>query len=139
MTARQRLDQRHGVEDDRSLGTIVSDLVSHSQELMRGELAFAKREMADNAKQYGGAAAMGAAAWPFVLSAVVLLGFALATGLNEWMDTWVAFLLAGVVYLAIAGGLALTAKARVKDANLAPTKAIDETKEDLSWIKAHSA
>jgi Flp pilus assembly protein TadG len=55
------------------------------------------------------------------------------------MDTWVAFLLAGVVYLAIAGGLALTAKARVKDANLAPTKAIDETKEDLSWIKAHSA
>lgn len=139
MTARQRLDQRHGIEDERSFGTVVSDLVSHSQELLRGELAFAKREMTENAKQYGGAAAMGAAAWPFVLSAVVLLGLALGTGLSEWMPTWLGFLIAAVVYLAIAGGLALAAKSRVKDANLAPKMAIEETKEDLSWIKAHSA
>ncbi len=138
-TARQRLDQRHGIEDERSFGQIVGDLVSHSQELMRGEIAFAKREVTDNAKQLGGAAAIGVAAWPFALSAVVLFGFALATGLAEVMPTWAAFLLAGVAFAAIAAALALVAKSRVKDAQLAPTKAIEDTKEDLSWIKAHSA
>ncbi len=138
-TDRARLDARHGFEDDRSFGTVVSDLVSHTQELLRGEIAFAKREMTDNAKQYGTAAGMGVAAWPFVLGGVVLFGFALATGLAEVMPTWLGFLIAGVVWLAIAGGLALAAKSRVKDAQLAPKNAIEETKEDLAWIKAHSA
>lgn len=138
-TSRQYLDERHGIEDDRSFGQVVGDLVSHSQELMRGEIAFAKREMADNAKQVGGAAAIGAGALPFALSAFTLLGIALGFGLAEVMRPWLAFLIAGVVYLAIAGALALVAKSRVKDAKLAPTKAIEDTKEDLTWIKAHSA
>jgi lipopolysaccharide export LptBFGC system permease protein LptF len=138
-TSRQYLDDRHGVEDDRSFGQIVGDLVSHSQELMRGEIAFAKREMAENAKQVGGAAAIGAIALPFALAAVTLLGIALGFGLAEVMRPWIAFLISGVVFLAIAGALALVAKSRAKDARLAPTKAINDTKEDLTWIKAHSA
>ena len=138
-TARQHLDERYGFEDDRSFGQVVGDLVSHTQELLRGEIAFAKREMTDNVKQVGSAAAIGVAAWPFVLAAVVLLGVALALGLAAAMPTWLGFLIAGVVFLAIAAAFALVAKSRVKDARLAPTKAIDETKEDLTWIKAHSA
>jgi len=138
-TARQRLDARHGIDDDRSFGQIVGDLMSHSQELLRGEIAFAKRELTDNAKQVGGAAAIGVAAWPFLLAAVVLLGIALGFGLAEALAPWLAFLIAGVAFLAIAAAFALVAKARVKDAQLAPTKAIDDTKEDLAWIKAHSA
>lgn len=136
-TSRQRLDQRHGIEDDRSIADIAGDLVSHTQELVRGELAFAKRELAENAKQVGGAAALGVGAWPFALSAVVLLGFALASGLATVLPGWAAFLIAGVVFAAIAAGLALVARSRVKDATLAPTKTIEDAKEDLTWIKAH--
>lgn len=136
-TERQRLDDQYGFEDDRSLGTIVTDLVGHSQELIRGELAFAKRELADNAKQVGSAGAIGVAAWPFALAAVVLLGFALATGLAEAMPLWAGLLIAGAVYLVVAGGLVMVARSRIKEAQLAPTNAIEETKEDLTWIKAH--
>lgn len=138
-SARQHIDARHGIEDDRSFGQVVSDLVSHSQELMRGEIAFAKREMADNARQVGGAAAIGVAAWPFVVAGVVLLGFALAFGLAVLMPGWAAFLLAATAFLAIAATLGLVARSRVKDTQLAPTRAIEETKEDMSWIRAHSA
>jgi amino acid transporter len=106
---------------------------------MRGEIAFAKREMTDNVKQVGGAAAIGAGALPFALSAITLLGIALGFGLAEAMSPWLAFLIAGVAFLVIAGALALAAKSRVKHAQLAPTKAIEDTKEDLTWIKAHSA
>lgn len=136
-TERERFDARHGWEDDRSVGQIVGDLVSHSQELMRGEIAFAKREVAESAKQVGGAAGIGAAALPFAMSAVALLGVALALALAEAMPGWLAFLIVTVLYLAIAAGLALVARARFKEAQLAPTHAIETAKEDLSWIKAH--
>jgi hypothetical protein len=136
-TERQRLDSRYGYEDDRSIGQVVGDLVGHTQQLLRGELAFAKRELADNAKQMGGAAAIGVAAWPFVLGAVILLGFSLASALADTMPLWASFLVAAAVYVVIGAVLALVAKSRVKDAQLAPTHTIDETKEDLTWIKAH--
>lgn len=137
-TDRERIDARYGFEDDRSLGQVVGDLVSHSQQLMRGEIAFAKREMAENAKQVGGAAAVGVAAWPFVLTAVVLLGLAIASALANAMPNWAAFLVTAALYIVIAAGLALFAKSRVKDASLAPTHTIDHAKEDLTWIKAHT-
>lgn len=136
-TERERFDARHGWDDDRSVGQIVGDLVSHTQELMRGELAFAKREVAESAKQVGGAAAIGAAAWPFVLSAVVLLGFAIANALAGAMPGWAAFLVTAALYVVIAAAFALVAKSRVQDAQLKPTKTIETAKEDLSWIKAH--
>ncbi|MCW2928534.1 MAG: phage holin family protein [Thermoleophilia bacterium] len=138
-TSRQYMDARHSVPDDtRSLGEIVSDLTSHSQELLRGEVALAKRELADNAKQLGGAAAMGAAAVPFVQTALVLFGISLGFGLANVVDAWLAFLISGIVFALVAGGLAMAAKSRAKDASVAPTTAIDGAKEDLAWIKAHS-
>lgn len=136
-TERERFDRRHGFDDERSVGEIVGDLVSHTQELLRGEIAFAKREMRDSARQVGGAAAIGAAAWPFALSAVVLLGFAIATGLAEAMPTWAAFLVTTAIYVLVAAALALVARARMRDAKVAPTQTIETAKEDLSWIKAH--
>lgn len=129
--------RRTGYEDERSIGEIVGDLTSHSQELIRGEIAIAKSELVDNARQVGGAAAIGIAAWPFTLAAVVLLGFAVATGLGEAIPLWLGFLITAVLYGAIAAVLALTAKARMKDAKLAPTDSIESAKEDLTWIRTH--
>ena len=136
-TERQRFDAKHGFEDDRSVGRITGDLVGHIQQLIRGEVALAKREMADGVKQVGIAAGIGAAAWPFTLGAVVLLGMAIALGLANVMPDWAAFLVTAALYVIVAAGLALTAKARVKDAQLAPTHTIDSAKEDLTWIKQH--
>ena len=136
-TERQRFDARHGFEDERPIGAVVGDLVSHTQQLIRGEVALAKREVKDGVKQVGVAAGIGIAAWPFALGAVILLGFALATGLAEAMPTWAGFLVAGALYIVIAAGLALVAKSRVKDAHVAPTHTIDSAKEDLTWIKHH--
>lgn len=137
-TERARFDERHGHDDDRSIGQVVGDLVSHTQQLMRGELALAKREVADSAKQVAGAAAIGVAAWPFALGAVVLLGGAIAFALAEAMPTWAAFLVAAALYVVIAAVLALVAKARAQDAQpLAPTHTIESAKEDLTWIRQH--
>lgn len=136
-TERARFDTRHGFEDDRSVGRVVGDLLGHTQQLVRGEVALAKREMADGVKQVGLAAGIGIAAWPFALGAVILLGVALALGLAAAMPTWAGFLVAAALYVVIAAALALVAKARVEDAKLAPKDTIDSAKEDLTWIQQH--
>lgn len=136
-TDRSRFDARHGVEDERSLGQVAGDLIGHSKQLIRGEFAIAKREIADSAKQVGSAAAIGGAALPFAFAAAVLLGCTLAFALAEVMPTWAGFAIATVVFVAITAIFALVAKARVQDASLAPTQTIDSTKEDLSWIRQH--
>ena len=136
-TDRARFDARHGFEDDRSVGRVVGDLTGHVQQLIRGEVALAKREMTEGVKQAGIAAGIGAAAWPFTLGAVILLGCALGFGLGEAMPTWAGFLVAGAVYVVIAAALALVAKSRIKDAQVAPTNSIESAKEDLAWIQQH--
>ena len=136
-TERSRFDARHGYEDERSIGQVVGDLLGHTQQLIRGELALAKREMRDGVKQVGGAAALGGAALPFAFAAVVLLGCTIAFALAEAMPTWAGFLIATALFVAIAAILALVAKSRVQDAQLAPTESIETAKEDLSWITQH--
>lgn len=125
-------------EEERSFGQIVGDLTTHTQDLIKGELAIAKRELADNAKQVGGAAAIGGVAVPFGFAAVGLLGMTIAFALAEAMPIWAGFLIATVLYLAIAGVCALVAKQRIAKANLAPTNSIESAKEDLTWIKQHA-
>ncbi|MCW2962027.1 MAG: hypothetical protein JWM90_2414 [Thermoleophilia bacterium] len=127
------------VEDERSIGQIVSDLASHTQELMRGEFALAKQEATTSAKQLGGAAAIGAAAWPFALATVILLGFAAAAGLDEALPAWASYLIVAAVFGAIAAAFALVARNRIQHAQIAPSGAINQTKEDLTWIKEHKA
>jgi hypothetical protein len=136
-TERARFDARHGVTDERSIGEIAGDLIGHSQQLLRGEIALAKREVQDGVKQVGIAAGIGVAAWPFALGAIVLLGVSVGFALAELMPLWAGFLVAAAIYVIVAAALALVAKARVKDAQLAPTQTLDSAKEDLTWIKQH--
>jgi hypothetical protein len=136
---RDSLDARYGFEDERSMAGIATDLIGHIQQLVHGEIMLAKREMADGVKEVGVAAAIGAAAWPFALGAVLLLGLAFAAVLAEAMPVWVALLIATAVYAVIAGGLALLAKARFKKAEIAPTQSIESMKEDMSWISKHTS
>ena len=50
----------------------------------------------------------------------------------------VPFLIVAMVFLAIAGAFAATARSRIKDVQVAPGQALDSVKEDVAWIKAHT-
>jgi hypothetical protein len=52
------------------------------------------------------------------------------------LDAWLAALLVGVGYLAVAGILALTGKKKVEQATPpVPEQAIESSKEDVEWTK----
>lgn len=124
--------------DDRSFGEVVRDLTKHVQELVKGEISLAKREMSDNAKSVARPVAMFAAAGVLGLVSLILLGHALAWALNNVMDAGLAYLVSTLVFVAVAGVLAYVGKRQLEDAHTAPTDSIEQAKEDLAWIKSHA-
>jgi membrane protein len=64
------------------------------------------------------------------LTACAILALAIA------VDAWLAALIVGVGYAALAGILALTGKKKVEQATPpVPEQAIESTKEDIEWTK----
>ena len=95
-----------------------------------------KAEMTEKGRQAGpGIGMMGAAAGVGLLAAGTLTAFVVLV-LDEAMAVWLAALLVGLVYAAVAGALFLMGKARVREAGpFVPEQTIETVKEDIEWAK----
>ena len=104
--------------------------------LARQELQLAKAEMAEKGRKAGpGVGMVGAAGAVALLSAGALTAFLILV-LDGIMPNWLAALLVGLVYAAIAGGLYYAGKARVQEAGpLVPEQTVETIKEDVEWAK----
>lgn len=124
---------RHELELARSEASRAGEAVVT---LARQELQLAKAEMAEKGRtaapglgMVGGAGAVG-------LLAAGALTACLILALDGIMPNWLAALLVGLVYAAVAGALYYAGKARVQDAGpLVPEKTVETIKEDVEWAK----
>jgi membrane protein len=124
---------------ERPTAELLKEFSDQATTLLRKEIALAKVEVAEKGKQaavgagmFGGTGVFGLYAFGALTAAAIL---ALATAL----DAWLAALIVGVIYAAIAGVLALRGKAKVQRASPpVPEQAVDSTKEDLEWVKARA-
>ena len=81
---------------------------------------------------FGGAGVVGFLALGALTAALIL---ALDTG----MKAWLAALIVGIVYAAIAGVLALTGKKEVQQATPpVPEQTVESVKEDVQWAKTRT-
>ena len=121
---------------ERTVGQLVADATRDVSELVRHEVALAKVEMAEDAKQAGlGAGMFGGAAF---LGAVgfVLLCVAGAYALHEgagW-PLWLSFLVVAAVLFVVAGVLALLGKKRVSKVK-PPERTIATSKGTIAAAK----
>ena len=108
--------------------------------LAKQELQLAKAEMSEKGRKAGpGIGLIGVAGGVGLLAAGALTAFLILV-LDEMMATWLAALLVGIVYAAVAGGLFLIGKERVQDAGpFVPEKTIETVKEDIEWAKTQIA
>ncbi|MBV9536609.1 MAG: phage holin family protein [Solirubrobacterales bacterium] len=121
---------------EKPMGELFKELSSDLSMLVRQELQLARAEMTEKGKQagfgvgmFGGAGIVGLLA-AGTLSACVIAALALA------MSVWLAALIVTVVYLAVAGVLALVAKKRVSRATPpVPEQTVETVKEDVQWAK----
>ena len=121
-------------DQDASLGDLVAAATQNLSTLMKQEVQLAKIEIkrevvaaGKGAGLLGGAGALGALGGIFV-------SIALAYALNEVLPTFVSFLLVGVVYLVVAGLLALVGKKSLSKVG-PPEKTIATMKDDVAWAK----
>jgi len=119
---------------ERSLGELFGEMTSEVSTLFRQEVQLAKTEAKDEAsraaKGVGMFAGAGVAAW----MALVFVSLALAWLLDQAMNTALAFLLVGLIWVIAAAVLALVGKSRIKSVGSLPTT-VQTIKEDVEWAK----
>jgi uncharacterized membrane protein YqjE len=130
------MEQQTSTRDDRSTSELLRELSQQTGDLVRKEMELAKAELREKGKAAGiGAGAFGGAGL-VALYAVGALTAAAILALAIVMDAWLAALIVGVGYLAVAGVLALTGRKKVEQATPpVPEQAIESSKEDVEWTK----
>jgi uncharacterized membrane protein YqjE len=121
---------------DRPIGELLKELANETATLVRQELDLAKAEMREKAGKAGPGFGMWGAAGVTALLALGSLTAFLILALDGAMPNWLAALIVGLVYAAIAGVLYLRGKHRVEEAGSpVPEKTIETVKEDVQWAK----
>ncbi|TXM90916.1 phage holin family protein [Methylobacterium sp. WL116] len=117
---------------------LLAEALRGAGDVVRGEIALFRQEMADNLRSLiVGLAAMTGAAVFAVVGFLVLID-----ALVTWLATVVgsealSALIVGVVFLVIGIVLALTAKSRFSLDALVPTRTGRQLRQDASVIKEH--
>jgi len=118
-----------------SLGELIGEMTSEVSTLFRKEVELAKVETREEARRAAKAGAMLAVAGVAALLALMLLSFALAWLLDEWMHVAVAFLIVGAVWAIVAAVLVMAGRRRLREVQTLP-ETVDSLKEDVAWAKA---
>jgi len=125
-------------DTDRSIATLLSDIVGDLQQIIRAEVRLAKVEVREElAKARQGAALLMTAGIVLVLA----LGVALLAAVYALALVWPAWAAALVVALVVAAGgglLAMTGVRRLKDVNVAPPKTVATVRENIQWAKTRT-
>jgi len=124
---------------ERSLGELFGKLSNETSTLIRQEMELARAELTEKGKEAGkGAGLFGGA------GAVGLLGAgALTAGLILLLDlaiaAWLAAIIVGLIYVAVAAFLGLKGRDRIQAATPpVPEQTVDTVKEDVEWAKTRA-
>lgn len=122
--------------DPRPMGALLSDALSQVTRLVRGEVALAKAEVAQNIRNAGlGVGLLVGAAILLLVALNVLAAAAAAALASTGIGPGWATLIVAVVILAVAAVLALRGLAALKPENLAPSRTIRNVQADAQTIK----
>jgi Putative Actinobacterial Holin-X, holin superfamily III len=124
---------------ERPTSELLKDLSQQTGTLVRQEIELAKAELRQKGKELGAGAGLLIGATVVALLALGALTACLIAALASAVETWLAALIVAVVYLAIAGALAVVGRGRIqKAAPPAPEQTIETVKEDVQWAKTRA-
>jgi uncharacterized membrane protein YqjE len=122
--------------DDQSTTELLRQLSQQTGDLVRQEMELAKAELREKGKAAGLGAGMFGAAGLAALYAVGALTASAILALAIVVDAWLAALIVGAGFGALAGVLALIGRKKVEQGTPpVPEQAIESSKEDVEWTK----
>ncbi|MGR3493340.1 MAG: phage holin family protein [Shimia sp.] len=120
----------------RSTPGLVSDVLTHVSNLVRKEFDLARAEMDQNITRAVVAIGLLVGAVVIALTALNVLAAALVAAIeNTGIAAGWAALIVGVIFAAIAAGLAAKGANDLKASSLAPTRTMDNIKQDAETVK----
>jgi uncharacterized membrane protein YqjE len=129
-------DRMHDDLRDRPIGDLLKQLSQETTTLVRQELELAKAEMAQKGKQAGVGAGMFGGSGASALLGLGALTAAAIAALDTGIALWLAALILALLWLAVAGVLAVTGKGKVQQATPpVPEQTQESVKEDVRWAK----
>jgi uncharacterized membrane protein len=127
------------VEDDRSVGQLLSDVSKELQALMRKELELAKAEAKEELEKATAAGKAFGVAGLMGYLALVMLSFAAAWALTAIIPTGWAFFVVGVIFALVASVMALRGREKIQEFHPVPQETAETLKEDVAWLKSHKS
>lgn len=121
--------------DERSLGELFSDLSRQTSVLVRQEVALAKTEMSQTAREVGKNVAILAVGGAVVYAGALAILVAIIILLAELMPWWLSALIVGIVVAAIGYFLIDRGRDALQRTPLAPEQTVESLKEDRDWLK----
>ncbi len=121
--------------DPRPTGSLLSDAINQLTRLVRGEVALAKAEVAQNIRSAGLGIGLLVGAVVLVFVALNVLVFALVAALGELIGPGWSALIVGALILVVAAILAMRGLNALKPENLAPSRTVRNVQADAQTIK----
>ena len=129
------VEVRERVNDDRSLGELLSQLSRETSTLVRHEVRLVRAELSETAAEAGRNAASIAVGGFVAYAAFLALVFALISLLAEVMEPWLAALLVAIVVGAVGAFLIMRGVNRFKEMNMVPQRTKETLEENAEWLK----
>jgi high-affinity K+ transport system ATPase subunit B len=123
---------------ERSIGSLLSDIVGNLQQIIRSEVRLAKAEVTEELTKAGRAMIWLVAG---VVLATMACGFLLLAAvylLAHFFQPWVAALIVALVIGAIGGALVAIGAAHLRRVSLAPSRTVTSVQENIQWAKAQT-
>jgi hypothetical protein len=132
------MTDQHADLRERPIGELLKQLSEETSTLVKQELALARAELEQQGKRAGmGAGMLGGAGVAGLLTLGALTATLIAV-LDTAMATWLAALIATVIWAAVAGVLALQGRNKIKEATPPAPQTVETVKEDVRWAKTRS-
>src|SRR3954471_23988952 len=120
---------------ERGIGELVKDLAGQTSTLVRQEIRLAQAEVTQKGKVAGkGAGMLGGAAVAALLGLGALTP-RLIIALDAALPLWLAALIVTLLWLAVAGGLAVAGRNALRAATPPAPQTVETVKEDIQWAK----
>jgi len=121
--------------EEQSIGELFASLARDTSSLVRQEVELARTEMtqkATTAAKQGAYIGIGGAV---AYVGLIVLAFALAYLLAEFIPLWAAALIVALVFAGIGYFLIQKGLTTLRNTSLKPEETIETLKEDAAWVK----
>jgi hypothetical protein len=131
----------HATKDERSLGTLFSELSQETTTLVQQEVALAKAELSEKLAHLGRAVASLAIGGLVLFAGLLVLldaaVYGLSTLLPPELRPWLAALIVGGVVAGIGFVLLQKGRSTLHSATLAPQRTAESLRRDKDMVKEH--